>query len=348
MRSFSLPILSLSLAALLTVSGPAEQPGDLIRTFLRDAMGFSANDVAAVQAGRAVARQMKTREAVDVNIFGAVRLATSAEAFLSQLRDIDLLERRLGIIQVGKFHDPPLASDLDGLTLEKDDLDALEGCRPSNCDLQLPAEAMERFRSRVNWRADDARAQAMALFRQIAFEWLETYRAGGSASLGAYADHSPPISNASEFHLLIAPGDMPADLPGLIHYLVHYPKSTLKDAADFFYWNKGEFGMKPTTRLNHVVIYPLAGTGAPEPLRYVMATKQLYANHYFSATLELRTVVDDPQAPGRGIYLLYTTKSRVSGLTGFIGTLIRSIVKSRARSGMEQFLTLTRKAVEGR
>ena len=87
---------------------------------------------------------------------------------------------------------------------------------------------------------------------------------------------------------------------------------------------------------------------APEPLRYVMATKQLYANHYFSATLELRTIVDDPQAPGRGIYLLYTTKSRVSGLTGFIGTLIRSIVRSRARSGMEQFLTLTRKAVEGR
>src|SRR4029453_12002324 len=158
----------------------------------------------------------------------------SPEPFPNPTRPIDPPEGRLGIPQVGKFHDPPLASDLDGLTLEKDDLDALQDCRPSNCDLQLPAEAMERFRSRVNWRAGDARAQAMALFRQIAFEWLETYRAGGSASLGAYADHSPPISNAPEFHLLIARGDMPGDPPGLIHYLVHYPKSTLKDAADFF------------------------------------------------------------------------------------------------------------------
>jgi len=96
------------------------------------------------------------------------------------------------------------------------------------------------------------------------------------------------------------------------------------------------------------VIYPLEGTGAPESLRYVIATKQLYAIHYFSGTLEMRTVADDPQTPGRGIYLLYTTKSRVSGLTGFIGTLIRSIVRSRARSGMEELLTRTRKAVEGR
>src|SRR5262245_33041413 len=153
MRSFSLPILSLSLAILLIVPVPAGQPDDLVRTFLRTVIGFSANDLAALQAGRPVARQMKTREAVDVNIFGAVRLATSAESFLSQVRDIDAFERRLGMSQVGKFHDPPLASDLNGLTLDKDDLDALEDCRPSNCDLQLPAEAMERFRTRINWRA---------------------------------------------------------------------------------------------------------------------------------------------------------------------------------------------------
>jgi hypothetical protein len=73
----------------------------------------------------------------------------------------------------------------------------------------------------------------------------------------------------------------------------------------------------------------------------------VYSSHYFSATLELRTVVDDPARAGHGFYLLYTTKSRVTGLTGFMGTLIRGLVRSRARSGMERYLTITRRMVEG-
>ena len=107
------------------------------------------------------------------------------------------------------------------------------------------------------------------------------------------------------------------------------------------------FGLKPTVRLNHVTVYSIAGPGAADGLRYVVATVQVYADHYFSATLELRSVVDDAAAPGKRFYLFYTTKSRVSGLTGFMAMLIRPLVKSRARSGMERYLDMTKKVVEG-
>src|SRR5713101_2545841 len=136
-RTISLPILSLSLMTLLAIPLPATHAShDLVGQFLRDTMGFSGGDVAAVQAGRPIARQMKTRDPVDVNIFGAVRIEAPAETLVRQLHNIDILEHRLGIRQVGKFHDPPQPSDLDGVTLESSDLDALADCRPADCEVQ--------------------------------------------------------------------------------------------------------------------------------------------------------------------------------------------------------------------
>jgi hypothetical protein len=287
---------------------------------------------------------METRDAVDVNIFGAVRINASAETFVEQLRNIDVFERKLGVLQAGTFHDPPRPADLSGLTLEASDVRDLQRCRPSNCELQLPADEIARFHRDVNWRAGNAKEMADGLFRVVMLERLQAYRSGGLTAL-AYHDRGEPISVADDFRLLSSPGDLPVELPELVQYLRSYPRSTLPRATDVFYWNKGEFGMKPTIRLNHLVIYPLTGAAADGP-RYVVATSQVYANHYFSATLELRTVIDDPERPGRAFYLFYTTKSRVSGLTGFIGMLIRPMVRGRARSGMERYLAVTKRTLE--
>ena len=348
MSALRVPILSL--LAVMTVAAPAARPlpgaPDLPRAFLRDQMGFSARDLSALEAGRPVARQMATREAVDVNIFGAVRIEAPAEAFVRQLREIEAFERKLGILQAGRFQNPPQLADLNGLTLEPKDIHDLQRCRPGHCELQLPADDIERFRREVDWRGGDVSGQANRLFRRILFDRLQAYQARGLAPL-TYHDRGTPISAAADFRLLSAPGDLPIALPGLVQYLSAYPAAPLPGATDVFYWNKGEFGMKPTIRLNHLVVYPLNGAAAASGHRYVVATSQIYADHYFSATLELRTLVEDPSRPG-GFYLFYTTKSRVSGLTGFMGLLIRSTVRSRARSGMERYLAVTKRTLESR
>jgi len=319
---------------------------DIVHGFLRGTMGFTAADLEALESGRAVARLMRSRDPEDVNIFGAVRIAVSPESFLQQLREIDVLERKLGIAQAGKFHDPPQLQDLDALMLGEQDIAALKECEPTDCTMQLPSLDMTRFRRDVKWDATDAPAQAQRLFRQLMLEHLQAYRAGGYGALADYTDRNLPISAAHEFRLLSAPGDLPVDLPALMYYLGGYPKVPLQGASDYFYWNKGEFGIKPTVRLNHVTIYPTAGLANGGPLRFVAATSQIYADHYFSATLELRSVLDDPKAPGRAVYLFYTTKSRVSGLSGLMGVFIRPIAKSRARTGMERYLLVTKKVLE--
>jgi hypothetical protein len=318
-----------------------------VQTWLHDEMGFSNSDIRLVNEGHAVARQLTLAGPEEVSIFGAVRIAAPAHAFVDQLRDIQAFERRLGVMQVGKFHDPPLLEDLDGLSLDREDLQALASCRMADCGLQLPAAMMRRLKTEVPWSAPDAFAQANRLFRQMMFDRCLQYRAGGLAALEPYDDGPAPLSAAEEFRRLQVSKDLMPALPLLDAYVTSFPAPMPPGLEDFYYWNMGEFGMKPTTRVNHVSVYAVAPAGArPDGILFAIATTQIYSTHYFSATFELRTVVDDASKPGQGFYLFYASRSRVNGLTSFVGTLIRPIVRGRARSGMERYLTNTKTAVE--
>ncbi len=339
--------LACSFFALIGLTGvqPPPSPNASVQAWLRDAMGFSAGEVRDVEEGRAVAHQLKLASSVEVSIFGAVRISAPPEAFIEQVRDIEAYERRLGVMAVGKFHDPPRLEDLDALAFNGDDLDALEHCRPTNCDLQLSAAMMQRVAADVRWRDPDGPQQAIGVFRQLLFERLQRYRTAGLAAVDPYVDGSSPLSASDEFQRLQVMQDLLSVPPAFANYVTHFPAAAPPGVEDFYYWNTGDFGMKVTTRVNHVSMTPITG-GPPAGVRFAVATTQVYSTHYFSATFELRTVVDDAAKPGQGFYLLYASRSRVSGLTGFMGTLIRPLVKSRARSGMQKYLTNTKNAVE--
>lgn len=345
-------MLSLPLAAIALESRQSAGSGrELVHRYLRSEIGFSGGDWRDVLAGRAVARTMDVETGQDVSIYGAVRLPGAPGAFVDRIRRIDAFERDLKVDQVGRFDEPPRLDDLSGLTVLEEDLGDLRRCRPGDCELQLSEAALLQLDARVDWDASDAHARVNALFREMIFDTLRAYRASGARALGAYADRRPATSIPDQIARLFHPEDAPVPVPELTAYLRKYPHATLPGAEDLFYWNRGDFGMKPTTRLNHVVIYPVpAGVASATGVRWVIATQQLYANHYFSATLELRTLVEDDAGEAPGFFLLYATRSHVPGLSGFLGGILRPIVKGRARSGMEGYLertqTLIRQAVE--
>ena len=284
-------ILSL-LGAAIAIGGaePRVAPTrETLRRYLTDQIGCSDRDWRDVLAGRAVAKNLETPEAVDVSIFGAVRVRGRARDLAEQIREIDVFERQLNILGVGKFNDPPRLSDLDALELLESDVHDLRNCRPGDCELQLSEQAMAWFDARVDWDSADAPAQATRIYREMIFDALRTYRVGGVDALGNYADRIPAAPLSEEVHGLANPLDTPTPIPvpELTRFLREYPRLSLPGADDFFYWNMGEFGMKPTTRLNQVVIQPFpTGVASLPGLRYVIATRQIYANHYFSATLE--------------------------------------------------------------
>lgn len=310
-------------------------------------MNLTPEEIESVNSGQAVARTLPTTDAQDVSLAGAVRIGAPASALIQQLKVIDAFEGRMGALQIGRFHEPARLEDLGGLALEPSEVQGLSRCEPRDCDLQLPADAMARFRNTVDWQAPDAATRANRLFQLMLLDLLTAYRTGGAEALGIYEDRGAPTHVAAEFQRLIAARALPVAVPELTRYLSEYPKARLRGADDVFYWSKAAFGMKPTVRLSHMTIYPLL---EPRPrkdgLRYLVATKQVYSSHYFSTTLELRSLVDDYARPGKGFFLFYTTKSRIGGLAGFVGAVIRTTVKNRARDALQRYLNLTKRAIE--
>jgi hypothetical protein len=177
-------------------------------------------------------------------------------------------------------------------------------------------------------------------------ELVRAYQTNGNAALGSYNDGREPLLVAEQVHALLTSGDwLPLPVPELMAYLEDYPRNRPAGAEDFFYWSVVDFGLQPTVRVNHVVIYPLAAR--PSGVSHVIAIKQLYASHYFHSTLELRALVDDDRGAGaHGFYLISLTRSRSDGTTGLKGSLLRPVISRRSRTAVRGYLEHIKRQVE--
>jgi hypothetical protein len=91
-------------------------------------------------------------------------------------------------------------------------------------------------------------------------------------------------------------------------------------------------------RISHLVIRENAE-------ETVVASKMLYASHYFWTALELRGLVSD-SSRGTGFWFVTVNSSRSDGLSGFFGRLIRSRIRREVQKGVLAYLTETKKKLE--
>ena len=104
------------------------------------------------------------------------------------------------------------------------------------------------------------------------------------------------------------------------------------------YWQEAQFGLKPTIRINHLIVQDRPG-------QTVIASKMLYASHYFWTALEQRVLQSDP-AKGPGFWFVTISRSRSDGLKGFVGRLIRGRVRREAEKGTLAVLKATKANLE--
>jgi hypothetical protein len=342
----ALGALGLASGLLAAGASPAARAGSFVDDLLRRQMRFSASDFRALDAGTAVIKSLETPVRQELAHFGVVHVDAPTERFIERFRDIERFESGPGILQIGRFSSPPRLEDLASLTLPAKDVTAVSKCRPGDCDLKLPAAAMNRFRSQVDWSSPHAAHQANHIARTLILELVRRYQSRGNAALGHYDDGGEPLHVAEEFRALLASGNhRPVPVPALIAYLDEYPRDRPAGTEEFFYWSVVNFGLKPTIRVNHVVIQPLA---ANQPgVEHVIAIKQLYASHYLHTTLELRFLVDAGRDAGRrGFYLVSITRSRNDGMTGIKGVVLRPIITRRSRDGVRGYLEHVKRQVE--
>lgn len=337
----------LGTALLIAIASLPAQSGSIADHLLRQEMGLSAADLRALDAGSAVIKSLDTPVREELAYVGVVYIDTLAERFINRFRDIERFESGSGIPQIGRFGSPPQLEDLASFTLPPTDLKALPKCRPGDCDIKLSAAAMRRFRNEVDWSSPNAAHQADEVAREMILDLVRRYQADGNAALGYYDDGNDPLLVADQFRALLASGDqLPVPMPEFLAYLDDYPRGRPPGTEDFFYWTVVDFGLKPTIRVNHVTIYPLA-VGLSSGVAYVIAIKQLYASHYFNTTLELRFLANDDRPSGRrGTYLISITRSRSDGMTGFRGFFLRPIIRRRSRNAVRGYLEYAKRQVE--
>ena len=275
----------------------------------------------------------------EVAIFGAIWVDAPVKRYVDALQDIENFERGGGFRVTKRISEPPTLEDFAQLHLTEEDVEDLRTCRVGDCEVKLSESSLKRFRTEIDWNAPDARLAADTLMRRMALEYVSGYLEGGNERLAVYRDKSRPTFVAREFRGLIDHmPELTTYMPAMRHYLLEYPKVSLPDSTAFLYWQDTVFGLKPTIRISHVTIQEgQEGT--------VVASKMLYASHYFWTGLELRALLPD-STRGPGFWLVTISRSRSDGLSGFTGTFVRGRVRSEAQEGTLAALQGTKARLE--
>lgn len=313
--------------------------------FYRQYVGLTDDQLASIHSGKAIAKIIASPSPDEVFVFGSVYINSTPESYLKFASDIDQLRKLPDYLAIRKFSDPPRLSDLEGFTLDDDDIKELKNCKPGSCKVQLPAESMDEFQKQVDWSAPDVADQVNRLGQQMALEALQQYIAGGNRALGTYRDKKHPAAVAETFESLLSRSKaLPVYLPELDRYLLDYPAAPSDQIQSRFYWEKVNFGLKPTLRIVQGIVFH--GVGPQEPA-YAVAVKQLYASHYFETALDLTVCVRATDAPNlHGFYLITIKGSQQAGLTGLKGSIVRKVAVDKTRSSLERALASIKEKLE--
>jgi hypothetical protein len=292
-------------------------------------------------AGKPVTKMLDADASKEVAVFGAVWVNAPVERYLAAVREIEHFESGGAFRVTKKLSTPPRLDDFARLSLSDEDVKDLRSCRVTQCEVKLGAPAIDRMRRDIDWSKPDATEQANRLARQVAFEYVTEYLRGGNEELAVYRDADRPTFVAKELAELVSRlPELNEFVPKVRQYLLDFPNATLPDSESFIYWQDADFGLKPTIRINHLVM-------ARDPGGAIVASKMLYATHYFWTALELRVLVRDPQR-GPGFWFVTETRSRSDGLSGFVGRVIRGRVRGEAEKGTMTQLRVTKTRLEGK
>jgi hypothetical protein len=339
-RTIWITLASVALtAATLTSQNKEPELPPRLDSYLAKQVGLSSRERERLRRGGPVARLFDVDEVSEVSVVGAIWINAPIRRYVEALEDIERFESGPAFRVTRRIGEPPDPGDFADWRLPQQDVEDLRRCRVGDCNVKLTEGAIKRLQAEVNWSAPDARAAVDALIRQFALEYVKGYLAEGNKHLAEYRDKSRPRSVAQEFSEMIDQmPELAIFMPEMREYLLAYPDVSLPDSTSFLYWQETAFGLKPTIRISHLTI-------REGPNDTVVASKMLYASHYFWSAVELRMLLPDPSR-GPGFWYVIVNRSRSDGLRGLTGLFVRPRVRSRARDGALAVLRSTKRNLE--
>jgi hypothetical protein len=335
-----LPISSQSLRRRIALTAAivaafALRPEATVRSITADSMlrtyaKFTAADLRRIATGEVVAKPLAADDD-EVAIGAAVRIRVPASFYIERFRAIETFKRDEAVLQVRRFGDQPSASDMASLELARRELDDLRACRADGCRIKLDASGLSRFASMHGAQATDQ--QVSAAFTDHLAAYSARYIAGGNEQLMEYRDREQPSSLLVRLSQILRCSEYLADgLPALATAIGAFNGPLPAGVEDFLYWSHDMVGTRPVVSITHSLIT------APEDGVTAVATKQIYASHFFTASLGLTLLIEAPDATVPETLVVYINRSRVDLFEGLLAGAKRSIVRSRARSATARIL----------
>ncbi len=316
------------LATLLALQIAAAGAGPDPFAFLRPTVVISADERQRLDRGEPIARILPADDR-EVAVMAAARVRVDEARFVAWMRRIEQLKKSSYVLGIGRFSDPPALQDLAALTLDDRDLQELRACRPGACGVKLVAGEIARLRAADADAAAAARDWRPAItqaFREIVFARLTRYLATGE--IASYEERPGQAPSGERFRGLVDHSTFLVErFPGLAAHLRNGLSPPPPGAESFVYWSNERLAGKPVFSLTQV---HMVRSGGPAMRGVVAAGTQIFATHYYDASLGITMLVRG--APGGHNYLVYVNRSSVDVLGGAFGGLTRWMVQRRIRS----------------
>jgi hypothetical protein len=307
-----------------------------LRNALAQRAAFGAEQIAALERGEPVGKLIPSNDPREVAVCGVMELPSDPETALKAFELSMAQFKQKSILQSGKFSNSPRVEDLASLTLTDGDIRDLKTCTVGDCKLKLSAAMIQRFQKRIDWNAIDYKEQVNQLFRVMMVEYVTAYLQKGDAALIEYADQSVAVPLAREQESLLANLLYVNEAaPEFIRNLKASPQSSVP-VEHSLSWAMIDFGLKPVLVITDVATYKSEVNGIP---RVLVLSKQIYAHHYFDASLSLTAVIGDHTRTTS--HLLYVNHSRAGALAGSLSKFKHRIVEGRATDDLNRLLRQT-------
>jgi hypothetical protein len=307
-------------------------------TFLQTYARFTNDDVARVARGETAAKALDT-DSAELAICAVIDVAVPPAFYVSQFRDIEAFKTGEPVLQAHRFGSPPSAADFALLKIAGGDLDDLRECRAGDCALKLDVAGIERIRSLTASGLEDG-ARIAETYRQHLAAYAARYLAHGDSALIEYRDSSRTDRIAEELRLIVEHSPYLARETPLGAAVSTFTGVLPGGVEGFLYWSSERVGPRAVITMTHAVI----GERPGGPI--AIATKQIYASHYFTASLGLTLLEDRSTPSGPLTRVIYINRSRVDAFDGLLGGMKRAITKSRARKGADHTLRALKARLE--
>ena len=335
-------LISISAIVLVAHAANGQSSSWTLQNILQENAWFEEADIAELRRGGPIATRLPPRHKQEVAVYGAVRVEAPPEVFLKSFVETVATKSNPAILEIGQFGSVPALTDLETLTLESRDLEDLKRCVVGNCELKLSASMIEQFRKTVDWESPDYAAQATQLYKLMLLEYVRDYLKRGDQALIEYTDKPKSVRLLDGQHALLASlstAGNPTSQNG-----DSFSTQGLVPLENRIVWSKIKFGLKPVLAINHTLIFK---TQQEVGLQILVLSKQIYANHYFDASIALTGLIRN-SGTNPEHYLFYENHSLADGLQGMFGGIKRGLIEREAVSGLKALMRGTKLSLDAR